>query len=154
MDICHRRRLFYWCVFDFYGQIRTFPVLTSASLTGGAVCVLQVVQGGSSAQVPQANPLEYHLKAPQVPQGDRGPVPLASLVPAFAPGLPQVVLRLRRRDKGGTSALKRSLARAAVTVSETDVLEGPLESDQRKSEALLLRPEVSEVCFYPTCGTH
>lgn len=72
--------------------------LLCKSLTWGAVYVLQVIQGGSSTQVPQSNPFKYHLKVPQLPQRDLCPVPIISLMPSFAPDFPQVVLCLGSRS--------------------------------------------------------
>lgn len=67
------------------------------SHTWGAVYELQVVQGSSSTHVHRANPLKYHLKVPQLSQGDLCSVPVVPLMPRFVPHLPQIVLCLRSR---------------------------------------------------------
>lgn len=66
------------------------------SLTWGAVYVLQVIQGSSSAHVPQSNPHKYHLEVPQLPQGDLCTVPIIALMPTSVPHFCQVVLGLQR----------------------------------------------------------
>lgn len=84
-------------IFDFGSVFNVFSALKNISPTWGTVYELQVIQGCSSAHIPRANPFKYHLKVPQLPQGDLSSIPLIPLMPCFIPHFQQIVLCLWRR---------------------------------------------------------
>lgn len=85
-----------------FGSVKKATIVSERCVLSGSptwctVFELQVIEGGSSAQVNRADPLEYQVKVPQLPQRDLRSVPFIPLMPRLAPRLPQTALRLWRR---------------------------------------------------------